>query len=430
MDVMDKKDLQRIALEVEKENMLFARKADLGTLNYPSQVIGREDKAKELVRFLTGYKQGLVVPLISVFGRSGSGKSTVTKFVCENLKGISYSFVNLRKSKTVFGCANLVLGELGEPSLKSAQGINMALDKIGAGIEAVIKNEKSKLFVLVLDEFDVLFHDKRGKPSDFMYKLLVMEERLRETGLMMTMITISNNVVADYEIDDRVRSRIGSSEVFFAGYSKKGVMAILTDRASSVFSKAVDSGVLEYCADLSAQGHGDARRAIDLLRVAAEIASAKGEMLTKSHVDTAAEQLQKDRVSLVLSTASYHFKLVAGALATVTYMTGEAWHSTSTVYDQYVKLVQKGTKPLTYRRISELLTELENTGLALSQTGSRGRHGYGTQYKLTLLPEIIGRAISADYWNSVVSRKKADEGIKELEKGMRRFGRRSRLSLL
>lgn len=403
----------------------------MDTLTFPSQVIGREDKAKELVRFLAGYKQGLVVPFISVFGRSGSGKSIVTKFVCENLEGISHRFVNLRKAKTVFGCANLILGELGQPSLKSAQGINMAIEKIGNAIEAVIKKEKSKLFVLVLDEFDVIFYDKRGKPSDFIYKLLVMEEKLREKENMVTLIAISNNVVADYEIDDRIRSRIGSSEVFFNAYSKKDVLDILNDRARKTFSKTIHHAVIEYCADQSSAEHGDARRAIELLRVAAEIASSKSETVEKKHVDMAAEQLQKDRVGLVLSTASYHFRLVAGAIAKNTHITRDAWHSTSILYDRYCELVQKGTRPLTYRRVSELLTELENTGLAVSQTSSKGRLGYGTQYRLTISPEIVGRAVSKEWWDSVVASKKVADGLEELGKSLQGMSRRrSRFSLL
>jgi cell division control protein 6 len=105
---VDKEALKRISAEVEKENLLFANKAFLDNLTLPSQIIGREKKAKELVRFLLGYKHGLVVPFISVYGRSGSGKSTVVKFLCENLDdeddggGISYVFVNLRKARTVF----------------------------------------------------------------------------------------------------------------------------------------------------------------------------------------------------------------------------------------------------------------------------------------------------------------------------------------
>ena len=74
--------------------------------------------------------------------------------------------------------------------------------------------------MLVLDELDALFMDKRGKPSDFIYKLVVLEERLYQKGLLMSMVGISNNVMTEYDLDDRVRSRIGSSEVFFEAYSK------------------------------------------------------------------------------------------------------------------------------------------------------------------------------------------------------------------
>lgn len=59
---MDKQDLKRISAEVEKENLLFANKTFLENLKVPSKIIGREGKAKELVRFLLGYRQGLVVP--------------------------------------------------------------------------------------------------------------------------------------------------------------------------------------------------------------------------------------------------------------------------------------------------------------------------------------------------------------------------------
>jgi cell division control protein 6 len=118
---MDKQDVKRIFDEVEKENLLFANKSFLDNLTLPSKIIGRERKAEELIRFLLGYKQGLVVPFVSVYGRSGSGKSTIVKFVCENLdEDVSYAFVNLRKARTVFGCANLILAELGRPSLECA----------------------------------------------------------------------------------------------------------------------------------------------------------------------------------------------------------------------------------------------------------------------------------------------------------------------
>ncbi len=72
--------------------------------------------------------------------------------------------------------------ELGQPSVKSAQGINIAAEQINNAIELSLSNKKSntKFFVLVLGEFDVLLYDKRDNPSDFIYKLLVMEENLEK----------------------------------------------------------------------------------------------------------------------------------------------------------------------------------------------------------------------------------------------------------
>lgn len=197
-----------------------------------------------------------MIPFVSVYGRSGSGKSTVVKFVCENLDEVKTCFVNLRKAKTIFGCANLILAELGIPNLKSAKGLNVAIDEILSTIDYVMNDSKKELFVLVLDEFDSIFSDKRNNPSEFVYKLVNLEEKLRELGHKMIIIGISNNVVSEYGLDDRVLSRIGNSEVFFGAYSKKDVLAILKDRADRAFSKPVPEDVLQYCAELGSMNMG------------------------------------------------------------------------------------------------------------------------------------------------------------------------------
>jgi archaeal cell division control protein 6 len=196
------------------------------------------------------------------------------------------------------------------------------------------------------------------------------------------------------------------------------VLALLKDRAEKAFSEPVDSEILRYCAGYSSQEHGDARRAIDLLRIAAEIAGKRGEKISKKHIDQAVGlgQLQKDRISTTLSSASYHLKLAAAALARISYLTEEVWHSTSTLYDQYRHILSKDGKQLTYRRFSELLTELENMGLAVSQTSSKGRLGYGTQYKLVVSPEIVGKVCgSAEWWSKIASRNKQQDESEKLD---------------
>ena len=420
---MNKEDIKKMISKLEQENSLFSSKASLDPLSYPAKIKGRKSQAEELVRYIMGYRQGYVVPYVSIYGRSGSGKSSVVRFVCDNIDEIFCAFVNLRQAKTVFGAANLILGELGVESLKSAQGINLAVDTIGKEVEAVIQSTGKKLFVLVLDELDVIFYDKRGKPSDFIYKLIVLEEKLRQKGILVCIIGISNNVLSEYELDDRVKSRIGSSEIFFEPYSKDDVLEILYDRAEQAFAKKIGDGILEHCAKLSSSEHGDARRAIDLLRVGAELASSKEEEeLAVSHIDMASKILQRDRIEQTLSTASYHLKLVLGSLARATYLTDQDWHSTSALYKQYCNILPKETKPLTYRRISEILNDIENTGLAVSQTSSHGRHGYGTQYKLAISPDVIGMAAFPDWWKDIVKTKVKHDYALEQRKRQPRSG--------
>jgi cell division control protein 6 len=413
--VVSAQDIERMAAQAEQENSLFAAKGALDTLGSSLKTpAGRKAEAGQLVRALAGgQKQGYVPPFVFVYGRSGSGKSTVVRFVCEHLPLVAFRLANLRRARTVYGCACLILEELGGAP-KAGQTIDSVIERIEQGIGA-LATAKGRLFVLVLDEFDVLLHDKRGRASDFVYKLLAVQQKLREEkGRLVCVVAISNNVMAADELDDRVRSRIGSCpEVFFDAYSKEEVVAILKDRAAGAFVQPVDDEVIEYCAEKSSEEHGDARRAIDLLRMAAEIAGSEGgKSMTRMHVDMAEERLQKDRVERALSQASYHQKVAAGALVRITYLTqddGESWYPTSTLYRQYCMSIRKTVRPLSYRRVAGLFSELENAGLAVSRTGSKGRHGYGREYRLTVPPEIVGSKCLPDWWKILVEQKRKHE---------------------
>jgi len=396
---MKKKDFASLISNIEKENQNFTDKSSLSTLNMPSSVVGRKKQIEELLRILLDYKKGFVVPFVSVYGRSGSGKSTVVKFVCQNLKDqmdIDFCFANLRKAKTVFGAANIILGEMGHPTLKSAQGINSCIDKIVNSISDL----KNNLFVLMLDEFDVLFSDKRGRPSDFLYKLITMSENLQKNGILLCIVGIANNVILEYDLDDRVRSRIGSSEIFFEPYSEVDLIRILQDRSKHAFSKKISKKVIGCCAKLGAEDHGDARRAVDLLRVSAEVAAKNHQSISEDHVNAASAILQKDRIDQILSESSFQFKVVCSSIARLSYLLYKEWHSTSSIFDQY-KMLVGDKKSLTYRRISEILTEIGNTGLTISQTSSKGRRGYGTQFKLTVMPEMVGNYCFPEWWKKI-----------------------------
>jgi len=382
-------NLKKISGRIDQEKEIFSNKSYFDSLIFPSQIVGREKEAQKVMKYLLGFKKGFVVPLISVHGRSGSGKSSVLRFISKNFKEISFCFVNLREGKTIFGAANLILKELHEKPITNSRGINDAFDRIKNGIRAKLKRERKNVFVLVLDEVDVIFNDKRGNPSDFIYKLITLEETLRNEGKLFSIISISNNIFRDFDLDDRVRSRIGSNEIFFKPYSKKEVIDILNHIAKKAFSAPVEREVINLIAVISSVEHGDARRAVDLLRKSAEISSSLSEKLSVSHVDRASFELQKDTIGEFLSSAPFHNRFLCVQIGVVSFVTGRQWHSTSSLYKFYAQQIRNKCKPLSYRRISELLGEIEQAGFLDSATRSYGRHGFGTQYRLKISPEMI-----------------------------------------
>ena len=416
---LSKEKIASLREKIERKNSVFKDKRYLDSLFLPSKIIGREKQAEQLIQYIDSLRQGLLVPVISVYGRSGAGKSTVIRFVCKNMSDVlSFSFVNLRKAKTVFGCSNLILSELGSENLKSAQGLNKAIDCMESKIEKILADEKKKFFVLILDEYDVIFSDPRGRPSDFVYKLLTLEENMREKGLRLCIITLSNNALSEHDLDDRVKSRIGNSDIFFEPYRQDDVFNILQDRAKKAFSKKVSVDVLRYCAKLSSYDHGDARRALDLLRIAGELSD--GKKLTMVDVDKAVELLQRDRVTTIVKNSSYHMRTVIGAICAVSLISGNSWCATSAIYKKYCSILSKELKSLSYRRIVDLLVEVENSGLVVSRTISRGRQGYGNEYKLKLSPDLVGPYVSGEkWWEFTVKQKEMQDITEELNASLK-----------
>ena len=397
---MSDHELDVIINKIEMEKKIFVKKEALDTSNQPSKIVSRKDEVEKIVRFLLDYKQGQVVPLVSIYGRSGTGKSTLIRHVCNHLPEIKLCFVNLRKAKTVFGGVNLVLNELDQPSLKNAQGMNLGMQKIQEIILDTMQLEKKKLFVMVLDEFDVLFYDKRGNPSDFVYKLVELLAELKKKGCLAMIFTISNNFLSDYNLDDRIRSRIGNSEIFFKPYSNEELLKILRQRAKDALGENIDDDVLEKCAEISFLENGDARRAVDLLRVAAELAAKENKKITISHVNTASQKIQKDRVVDVMESLSRHSLWICIVLAAKSFYHERDWHTTSSIYASYQQNVDK--TPVGYRRFSELLTDLENSGLLESNTRSKGQHGYNSEFKFTVDLQTIIDMIDKDWWKQNV----------------------------
>ena len=83
---MNNYDLNKIIKQVRIENQAFKDKSKLASLSneIPTNLVGRRKESTSLVRYLMSFENDMIVPLVSVFGRSGSGKSSLVKILYKN----------------------------------------------------------------------------------------------------------------------------------------------------------------------------------------------------------------------------------------------------------------------------------------------------------------------------------------------------------
>jgi cell division control protein 6 len=127
--------------------------------------------------------------------------------------------------------------------------------------------------IAVLDEVDALV---KQKGDTLLYELTRINEVLMHSKVAL--VGISNDLRFKEFLDPRVLSSLSEEEIVFTPYNAEELKDILQHRSNLAFNEnVIDNGTLSLCAALAAAEHGDARRALDLLRVAGELAE-KGEI--------------------------------------------------------------------------------------------------------------------------------------------------------
>jgi cell division control protein 6 len=222
-----------------------------------------------------------------------------------------------------------------------------------------------------------------------LYELTRINETLRKSKVSLA--GISNDLRLKELLDPRVFSSLSEEEIVFNPYDADELRNILSERAKLAFHDgALSEGALSISAALAAAEHGDARRALDLLRVAGEVAERKGaSVVTEEHVREAEKRIEHNRVVEVLQNLPLHSKLVI--LSILHLRDAEARRViTGEIYEVYRELcAELGVIPLTQRRLSTLANELDAMGLLNSKIVSMGRYGRTKKIKLEITRTLI-----------------------------------------
>lgn len=377
---------------MQKRNVIVRNKKILQSSYIPENLPHRMDKIKEIVEIIAPSLNKDKPSNILIFGKTGTGKTAVINFVGKELRkadeeqqNCSFIYVNCEVVDTTYGILYNISNQIITDPSKRIPFTGWSLDKILAEITNYI-DKQDKVFIIVLDEIDRSFQ-KNG--DDIFYYLTTINEVLQNSKV--SIIGITNNANFTELLGQRVKSRLGEEKIIFPPYNVEQLQDILYARAKDAFDEGVlDDDVIPYCAALSAQEMGDARRALDLLRMAADFAERNGDnKVTGAHVRYAKNKIELDAVSEVVKTLTIQSKIVLMSIIRNT-DEGMTTMTTGDVYATYKFICETiGQSVLTQRRVAGLISELDMLGIIHARVKSFGRAGRTKEIELSTPKEII-----------------------------------------
>ncbi|MDO8655941.1 MAG: AAA family ATPase, partial [Nanoarchaeota archaeon] len=321
------------------------------------------------------------------------GKTLSVKHVLQSMETIAlkkelplkYIYINC-KLKKVADTEYRLIAQLIKEFGQEIPATGLPTDEVYTIFYSLLDKEK-KIVMLVLDEIDQL---TRKIGDEILYNLTRINAELKNSQICL--VGISNNLIFSENLDPRVRSSLSEEELIFPSYNALQIQDILRQRVAKAFKEnALDPGVVEKCAAFAARDHGDARRAIDLLRVAGELAERSGvQNVSLLHLDEAERKIESDKIIYGATSQPKQFQSVLYAILLLgpqkkNIFTGE-------IYEVY-KTISKRCKlaVLTQRRISDMLAEMDMLGFINAKIISKGRYGRTREISVSLEETTVAK---------------------------------------
>ncbi len=391
---------------LDEEDRIFANEDLLRIDHVPDQnkIVGRNNQIETVARRLKPTITGGTGKGTLLLGKSGSGKTLVTRYVSREVVGRGLEN-DVRIGRAVIDCAQRrsevqtvihLAKSLNEPE---KTGITIPHSGIATGayydrLWSVI-DELYDAIIVVLDEIDRLAppDDVENVPPEEAddSKLLMQLSRAGEENdvdASITVIGISNDLKYGDRLDTRVESSFSPDEIVFPAYDANQLGDILERRCDAYRDDVLTDDVIPLCSAFSAQEHGDARRAIDLFRLAGEVARDNdAAQVTESHVRVANDDAEVTRIQDLIRGCPTQAKIAIAALATMDEFSERSAFKATEMYRVYRAFAEAiDANVLGKKRITDQLREYETLKI-INMTRTSDGYREGTYLQLSLLDD-------------------------------------------
>ncbi|MDI9617818.1 ORC1-type DNA replication protein Cdc6-1 [Methanothermobacter sp.] len=353
--------------EIGDKESVFKDKKYLDHRFLPDRLPHREEQIRSIAKYWVEALNGVTPPDITIYGKTGTGKTAVAKFAMKQLKEASRDCdVNIRTEYircTDYTTEYQVIARLCQQLGRDVPYRGWTKAEIVNTFRNMFKKNafgQDMILLVVLDEIDILL---RNDGDGLLYTLTRTDN--------VSILSISNYVEFKKFIKPRVRSSLRDREIVFPPYGAQQLVDILEERSKLSFKEgALDDDVIPLCAALAAKEEGDARYALDLLRTAGEIADERDSDVVKGDfVREAKDYIEHNKITDIILTLPSQQQRV---LEAILYLTKRKEEITSGRLYEVYKEISKGDS-VSYRRIFDFINELEMLGLISTNTVSRGR---------------------------------------------------------
>lgn len=377
------------------ENNIFKDKSFIQSHHKPDSVPHRTEHIKLIAQVLAPVLRGERTSNLFIYGNTGTGKTLSVMYVKDALekrmkKGSKDDF-DLRieylncKLKKVADTEYRILAALIEQLGGSIPSTGLPTQEVYSRFIDLVDSKK-QIIVLVLDEIDQIINKIS---NNFLYSLTRLNTELSKSQI--SIVGISNDLTFLNNVDPRVKSSLSEEEVIFSPYNALQIQDILNKRVDMAFNDGVlDNGVVPKCAAYAARESGDARRALDLLRVAGELAERNGnKRIMVKDIDEAKNKIEKDKVLEIVTNHPKQFQMVLYSIIELTEKNNESIF-TGDVYNNYQNLCNKfKVDQLTQRRIGDIIQDFDMLGIINVRVISKGRGGRMREIRLVIDPNIL-----------------------------------------